>query len=185
MPPAPDIFAAVADASARLKLPILVVGGHAVNAYGYVRTTLDADFLIAAGDLAEWRQALEGLGYAWRGQTGAFVTMTPPQTVPPSLPVDIMLVSRETFGKLRHEQRELPFGPTRLPVPQPLHLIALKLHAMRNDERRRLGKDLTDVVQLIRRCGIDPAAPAFQQIVDRYANAPTKALLKTTLDLDR
>jgi hypothetical protein len=158
-----------------------VIGGHAVNAYGYVRTTLDADFLVCEDDLQDWRRIFDSFGYEWRGQTEAFAKLTPPETEPPSLPVDIMIVSRQTFMKLTEGQRELEFGPTRLPVPQPLYLIALKLHAMKNDERRRLGRDLPDILQIIRRCGIDPADVKFQQIVERYANPQTRALLDAAL----
>jgi hypothetical protein len=183
-PSPPDIFAAVAEASARQGLPVLVIGGHAVNAYGYLRTTLDADFLVCTDDFAAWRQVFESFGYRWQGQTEAFAKLDPPDTETPALPVDIMLVSRETFLKLTDGQRELEFGPTRLRVPQPLHLIALKLHAMKNDERRRLGKDLPDILQLIRLCGIDPAGVEFRRIVERYANPQTRALLDAALDLN-
>lgn len=79
------------------------------------------------------------------------------------------------------ERRELNFGGTRLSVPQPLYLIALKLHAMKNDERRRLGKDLPDILGLMRLCGIDPASLEFRQIVERYANEQTRSLLNAAL----
>lgn len=179
-----DIFAAVAEASEKQGLPLLVIGGHAVNAYGYLRTTVDADFLVCSDDFAAWRQVFESLGYQWQEQTEAFAKLLPPQTDPPSQPVDVMLVSPETFAKLREDRRELDFGPTRLPAPQPLYLIALKLHAMRNESRRRLGKDLPDIMQLIRLCGINPQGEDFQKILDRYANAPTRALLEAALQND-
>ena len=182
MSSAPDIFAAVAAASARQNLPLLVIGGHAVNAYGYVRTTLDADFLVCADDFPAWRRVFEDFGYRWQGQTDAFAKLSPPETEPPSLPVDMMLVNRETFQKLQEGRRELEFGPTRLAVPQPLHLIALKLHAMKNDERRRLGKDLPDILQMIQLCGIDPKSEVFTEVVERYANVQTRNLLKAALE---
>lgn len=180
----PDIFALVADASEKQGLPLLVIGGHAVNAYGYIRTTVDADFLVCNHDFAAWRRVFESLGYQWQGQTEAFAKLLPPQTDPPSQPVDVMLVSPETFVRLREDRRELEFGSTRLPVPQPLYLIALKLHAMRNDSRRRLGKDLPDILQLIRLCEINPEGEDFRKILDRYANAQTRALLEAALQND-
>ncbi|MEO8351516.1 MAG: nucleotidyl transferase AbiEii/AbiGii toxin family protein [Chthoniobacteraceae bacterium] len=183
MPPYCDIFAAVAEASRQEGLSVLVIGGHAVNAYGYARTTLDADFLICAEDLPAWRRVFESFGYRWQAQTDAFAKFLPPQTDPPSLPVDIMLVNSATFQKLTDGKRELDFGPTRLNVPQPLHLIALKLHAMRNDERRRLGKDFPDIAQIMRHCGIKPGDAEFRRIVDHYANSPTRALLDAVLEL--
>lgn len=176
-----DIFAEVGEAAKREGLRVLVIGGHAVNAYGYVRTTLDADFLVCLDDFAAWRKAFESLGYRCQEQTEAFAKLRPPETEPPSLPVDVMLVSRDTFLKLSDGERELEFGPTRLNVPQPLYLIALKLHAMKNDQRRRLGKDLPDILQIIQLCEIDPAGIDFRRIVDRYANQQTRALLDAAL----
>ncbi len=177
----PDIFAAVAQASSARDLPVLVIGGHAVNAYGHLRTTVDADFLVRADDLPAWREILESFNYRWRGGSEAFAQLDPPLAEVTALPVDLMLVSRETFRKLAIDARELAFGATRLLVPRPLHLVALKLHAMKNDERRRLGKDLSDILQIIRLCGIDPADAEFLETVERYANPQTRTLLATAL----
>lgn len=176
-----DIFAAVAEACSRTDLRILVIGGHAVNAYSYIRTTVDADFLIRSGDLAAWRAEFEGYGWRWSGQTETFVKFVPPMTEPPSLPVDVMLVSDATFEKLEAEHRELEFGLTRLGVPKPLHMIALKLHAMKNEERWRSGKDMSDILQIIRLGGIDPAGVEFQSVLEHYANQATRDLLAAAL----
>lgn len=180
-PPFIDIFAAVAEASVNRQLPLLVIGGHAVNGYGYSRTTVDVDFLIAADDLPAWRKALEDMGWRWSGQTETFAKFLPPETEPPSLPVDLMLVTRTTFAKLQVEKHELKFGATRLPAPQPLFLIALKLHAMKNEHRRALGRDLPDILQIIRLGNIDTNGVDFQQIVARYADEPTRNLLNQSL----
>ena len=128
-----------------------------------------------ARTISQLGQVFESFGCRGHGQTEAFVKLDSPDTESLWLPVDIMLVSRETFLKLADGRRELEFGPTRLGVPQPLPLIALKLHAMKNDARRRLGKDLPDNLQLIRLYGIDRASVEFRRIVDRYANQPTIA----------
>ena len=180
----PDIFAAVAGVSERKGLPVLVIGGHAVNSYGYTRTTLDADFLICDEDLAAWRQALEEFGYQWKGQTDTFVHFEPVDARPDALPADLMLVNRETFSRLNKDRQEALFGSSQLAAPHPLHLIALKLHAMKNGDRRRTGKDLVDIVQLIRLCEIDTTSVGFQQIVEKYANQPTRALLDASLQAD-
>jgi hypothetical protein len=92
-----------------------------------------------------------------------------------------MLVSSETFAKLHAEKNELHFGDTRLPVPKPMHLIALKLHAMKNPERLKRGKDLPDILNLISICAIDTSGQEFTLILDRYANDETRHLLLTLL----
>ena len=165
-----NLFERVADAEEREGLRVLVIGGHAVNAYGYTRTTLDVDFLVTVESFPEWA-----------GQTETFARMDPPVTDPPSLPVDVMLVSSETFSKLNSERQLLDFGGLSLPVPKPLNLIALKLHAMRHPERFKKGKDLPDILNLISICQIDTNSREFVDIINRYASDETRSLLDSHL----
>ncbi len=46
-----------------LGIPYAIVGGMALVAHGYERTTVDVDILMTAEALARARQSLEGLGY--------------------------------------------------------------------------------------------------------------------------
>lgn len=176
-----NIFQCIADASSETGLGMLVIGGHAVNAYGYTRTTLDLDFLVCADDLAAWRTKLESFGYRWVGQTSVFAKFLPEKGSSALFPVDLMLVDRSTYELMASRQRLMSFGQVSLPVPAPLHLIALKLHAMRNAERRMSGKDLPDILQILRICNIDPNEAAFQAVLDRHANDETRSLLKSFL----
>lgn len=176
-----SLFARMADALAHEGLAVLVIGGHAVNAYGYTRTTVDVDFLVAVESFPEWRAVFESVGYRWAGQTETFARMDPPITDPPLLPVDVMLVSTETFFKLYAERQMLDFGGSRLPVPKPLNLIALKLHAMRNPERLKKGKDLPDILNLISVCQIDTKSRDFLEVLSRYASDETRTLLHSLL----
>ena len=50
-----DFFERLAREAADASLTFMVVGGHAVNAYGYQRTTLDVDLLISESALGAWR----------------------------------------------------------------------------------------------------------------------------------
>jgi hypothetical protein len=63
--------------------------------------------------------------------------------------VDVMIVDRGTFDKMfaRSSGREVRSFTVR--VPSMLHLIALKLHAMKNNPKRML-KDMSDIVELLR-----------------------------------
>ncbi len=176
-----SIFEHIAAAAERERLDVLVIGGHAVNAYGYTRTTLDVDFLVAVEAFPGWRTIFESAGYRWAGQTETFARLDPPVTEPPSLPVDVMLVSTETFSKLYAGRQLLDFGGTLLPVPKPLNLIALKLHAMRHPERFKKGKDLPDILNLISICKIDPLSGEFLDILSRYASDETRSLLELHL----
>lgn len=92
-----------------------------------------------------------------------------------------MLVTGVTFSKLYAERRLLDFGGTLLPVPKPLNLIALKLHAMRNPARFKKGKDLPDILNLISVCQIDAGSPQFLEVLSRYASDETRSLLASHL----
>ncbi|MFZ4695667.1 MAG: hypothetical protein ACOYMV_11125, partial [Verrucomicrobiia bacterium] len=54
-------------------LNFLLIGGHAVNAHGYVRTTFDVDLLIADSQRSAWKILLTELGYTVRHEVDAFV----------------------------------------------------------------------------------------------------------------
>jgi len=171
------LFPRLAEVSRERNLPVLVIGGHAVNAYGYARTTLDADFLIPESDLAPWRHIIESWGFVWAMETPAFVKFKYLKPVPEAYTLDLMKVDGSTFGKLWNEKRERSFGSTRLMVANPLHLIALKLHAMRHPARFRQGKDLPDILHLIRICQINTHDPEFLNILHQYASEDTRQLL--------
>ena len=66
----------------------------------------------------------------------------------------------------------------------PLHLIALKLHALNNDARAAQGKDLPDIIGLIRACDLDTESLEFQAILDRYANDTIRSEINSQLSGD-
>lgn len=176
-----DVFAAIERASAAHELEILVIGGHAVNAYGYTRTTFDVDFLIPEDGFPAMQACLEQVGYRTSGKNATFARMEPIMAGSSAPRVDVMLVDRSTFEKMREGQRALRFGLAELPAPTPLFLIALKLHAMKNEARRKIGKDLVDILALIRVCEIDSRGIEFQGVLEKFADAPSRALLENAL----
>ena len=175
-----DFFEQLAREARDASLTFMLVGGHAVNAYGYQRTTLDVDLLIAESALGAWRTFWERRGYRCVHVTDAFCQFrTADETE--RFPVDLMVVSDETFGKLRSKEQLRAVGGSTLPVPAPLHLIALKLHALSNKERARQGKDLPDIVGLMRCCGIDGQDAAFQEVLKRYADEKIRSEIEERL----
>jgi hypothetical protein len=62
-------------------------------------------------------------------------------------------------------------------LPKPIHLIALKLHAMKSPVRLRQGKDLLDILNLVSLCKIDIEGQEFQGVLDRYANEEIRNLV--------
>jgi hypothetical protein len=147
-------------------LAFLVIGGHAINAYGYARTTLDLDFLVAEDDFDRWRDHLLAQGYKNVRRGPSFGHFRGDNLYP----VDLQVVDRSTFETI-NSRRQMRSGG--FPVPAPLHLIALKAHALKNAQRAALGKDLHDIVSLARSCDIPWSDPEFQRVLERYADAAT------------
>ena len=165
--PDTDVFQRLQQRANAAGLDFLLIGGHAVNAYGYARTTIDVDILARERQRPEWKAALASQGYLLIHETPAFAQFDPPTTVEMNL--DLMFVDEATFGKLSSERQMLPVGSALLPVPSILHLIALKLHATRTASRATEGKDFHDVVNLIRTHRIDVANAPFREILTRHA----------------
>ena len=68
----------------------------------------------------------------------------------PDLPeIDLLLVDRATFEKLQTGSIPLQRGAHQFRVPGLPQLIALKLHAIRNEPRRE-ARDLSDIAELLR-----------------------------------
>jgi len=96
-------------------LPFLIIGGHAVNAYGYSRFTKDLDILVNREQRDDWLAALERNGLSLFRDGGSFLQFNAPAGS--KWPLDLMLVNAPTFAKLRADAREHPIGPQTFLVP--------------------------------------------------------------------
>lgn len=152
---APEILTAAAVASAKLReaeIPHALVGGLAVGAYGYPRTTDDVDFLV--GDEAFEKHA-EGL-----------VTLRMPVVAVGNVRVD--LVPMEESSQERKQLRSALASAResqQIPVVPLDALLYMKLKTGRQ-------KDIADVVELLKRGRIDRDA------IRRYLNLHAPALVQ-------
>ena len=85
------------------KLEFLVIGGHAVNAYGYARETSDVDFLVRKEDRSGWEAAFVSIGYTIFRDAPTFLQLSAPEGSP--WPVDLMFVNDRTFQSIRRSER--------------------------------------------------------------------------------
>jgi len=118
----------------RLKIPFALAGGHAVAAWGVVRTTRDIDFLAAApGDLAlKLIAELKSAGFKASLRKGdesdpllGLIHVELPNS-PDSEPVDIVLGIRGMPSGLYRRTVTVPFMGIGIPVVAPEDLIVLK-----------------------------------------------------------
>ncbi len=142
----------------------LVIGANALVAHGVQRHTSDVDCAIATPDDAEMKRMLAEGGYREVFRQDQFARYQSEDFRLPEL--DVMLLSPEVFEKLWAERVPFKRLGTPLHAPSVLHLVALKLHAIRNNPGR-LGQDLEDVVQLLR-SNPGKTVDGLQETCERY-----------------
>ena len=64
------------------------------------------------------------------------------------LPINVLFVDKDTFAKLAAESVSVSVFGVTVRASRLMGVIALKLHAMKNDPRREL-RDLNDIIQLL------------------------------------
>ena len=126
---------------------ILLIGGHALPAYGVVRQTVDVDFLIVDADENNLKEILLTKGYTEEHRSDLFIRYC--GSTSDYMDVDVLLVDQATFNTIFENSNTYEISSLSLHIPSMDHLIALKLHAIKNDPRREL-KDLLDIVELLR-----------------------------------
>ena len=129
-------------------VPLLIVGGTAVQIYGFSRYTKDFDCVVAADREGELATAMIKAGFQEFVRNTLVVRYR--HSVHTDWIVDTLLVNSETFGKMWAARREIRLGALALTVAAPLHVVAMKLHAMRQNPSRTLP-DILDIAELLRR----------------------------------
>lgn len=160
-------------------LRFLIIGGYAVGAHGHTRATFDVDFLVRRAERTAWLERITGAGLKLFGETRAFAQFT---QVPDGDELDLMFVEDETFDQFWPVSEERDFGGTRARVPSLDHLLALKLHVLKQALPHRTAKDAEDVEMLIRRNKIDLLQPRYEQLFLKYG---TREIYDTILRIIR
>ena len=159
-------FETIDTETRKRQLQFLVIGGLAVNLYGYSRDTADLDLLICAGQRESWLELFSQLGYSIYQDGGNFIQLASEQQT--AWPVDLMLVQEKTFAPMFAASREVDLYGTHSRIPSLEHLIALKLHALKNTRFDRFLKDFLDVENLIRTNKLDLKSENIRQLFARY-----------------
>ncbi|MCM8776175.1 MAG: nucleotidyltransferase family protein [Candidatus Omnitrophica bacterium] len=174
--PAPIPFQIVANACQKTGTRVILIGGQALGARGYQRVTLDLDFMITEQDYERLKPAMEREGYSEIVRTEIAVKMRAASDE--LIDIDFMFVDPGTFDGIRKEASQENFEGCNFWVPKPEHLIALKLHAIKQQPDVREMKDLNDIVELIRGNPIDPQSDTFRSLCLKFG---TSALYKKIL----
>jgi len=158
-------------------LACLIIGGYAVAAHGHTRATFDVDFLVRQADHDLWFTRLAAAGLRLFGETKVFAQFSQPQG---GDGLDLMFVDDATFARMWQASEERDFGADRARVPCLDHLLALKLHALKQAQAHRTSKDADDVEMLARRNRLNLRDPRYEQLFLKYG---TREIYETFLRL--
>jgi hypothetical protein len=137
----------------REERPFAVIGAFALQAYGLTRATQDLDFAAEASVQEKLIAHLSACGYETLHQSLGYSNHLHSDPVLGRL--DFVYLDGPTaealFGSA-HEQTGP--GGLRVPVPKAEHLVALKVHGIKNDPSRTF-RDLADIQYLMGLAGVD------------------------------
>jgi len=171
----PTIAVALA-ALARADCPVLIIGGNALEAYGYARFTMDVDCLVTTSSIERLKAVLVQHGFQHAGRMSSFHEFWF-DGKPGGMPIHAMFVNDETFEKMWARRGPMNSAGALLHVPCVAHLIALKLHAVKNNPKRML-KDMADVRELLERNAGAVTKEELVGICERYASQEAISVLK-------
>lgn len=144
---------------------MMLIGAYALQAYDVVRQTMDLDCLVVNEDEYVLAGVLRDAGYQEKQRTEAFVRYSHPSLW--FMDVDVMIVDRGTFDKMYAQSCDREVQSRGVRVPGLLHLIALKLHAVKNNPKRAL-KDMGDIVEILRAHPDAVSGEALNEVCKRY-----------------
>ena len=145
-------------------LRYLIIGGWAVGAHGHSRATFDVDFMVRRVDRDAWVERTTTHGLKLFRESGAFAQFTQPA----GDGFDLMFVGEPTFNQIWATAEERTFAGVSARVPCLDHLLALKLHALRQNLAHRTSKDADDVEVLLRRHELNLADPHYEALFLKY-----------------
>ena len=160
------IFDVVGKQLPQAGIDFLMIGGHAVNQYGYSRATIDVDFMIATSDLDAVRTVMRDAGFINVSHSENVVFFNKPGL---PLRVDFLQVNNETMHALFTDAQEVDYGGQSLKVPSLKNLIAMKLFALKSGSPGRWEKDFPDIVHLVFENGLDVEG-VLKPLCDRFAD---------------
>lgn len=162
---------AIAEALAALAkadVPLLLIGGNALQAFGYTRATLDVDCLIAEESSERLKEVLGANGFPWAGSMAHFQEFRHHGNKDEP-PIHAMRVDAATFEKMWGQSIASEVSGIPLRVPCLAHLLALKLFAAKQNPKRH-NKDFRDVCVLLEMNPGKVSREELLQVCQRYAS---------------
>jgi hypothetical protein len=161
----PDFAQSLHDRFEREGIPLLLAGGWAVCHHGYSRYTSDIDWICSRPNKARAMEIMASLGFeivfdvmATRFQHKKYLDLAP---------VDLLWVSDESFAKMATTGQKTGRRGD-IPVIDFEALLAMKLHALKDDKERK-GKDILDIRYLLAENPRAITEEDLRRLCERYA----------------
>lgn len=164
----PTIFHLVSSVFSRAGVSCVLIGGFAVNHYKVTRQTIDVDFLCTKEDYNKMKGLLENEGYKTYREEENFIQLENKQIG--LMDIDFMFVDTDTFNKIAGSGREIKIADQGFIIPSLFHLIALKLHSIKNNPKREIT-DFPDIIRLIINNAIDVDDYSFKDLCLKYGTS--------------
>jgi predicted nucleotidyltransferase len=162
----PTIFHLISAVSAKSGTRCVLIGGFAINYYNVPRQTLDVDFLITKDDFDKISEQLRKAGFELGNIQEVFAQFK--GTDHYLMDLDFMFVDKQTLDKIIADGKEITISKQKFTIPSLNTLIALKLHAIKYNQRLREYKDLPDIINLIRANKMDYKSEEFRGLCLKY-----------------
>lgn len=156
------------ERAAERRLRFLLIGGFAVNAHGHGRTTGDLDLAVPKADQAAWEALVVSIGHRLGESNDRFLQFE--SNSPNRLPIDVMLTNEPTFAALWDAAVEVQYDGRSFRAVSIEHLIAMKLHVLKQAKLHRFLKDFQDVVDLARVNHLDLRSEKFRALFAKHGS---------------
>ncbi len=140
-----DIFKIISETLPEAGVGCLLIGGFAVNHYGYTRNTLDVDFMIVGTDASAVGCMMHDAGFVNLDERDNVLFCSRPEGGPR---IDFLKVDEGTMQTLQGNARAITMYGCSLRLPCLHDLIAMKIFALTQNTARRMAKDLPDIAYL-------------------------------------
>jgi len=164
--PYPTIFHLISAITNKEGVRCVLIGGFAVNYYKVTRQTIDVDFLTTKEDFNKISDLLKKAGFELGYAQEVFTRFKGPDHY--LMDIDFMFVDKETLDKIIKDSKETFIAKQKFIVPSLNTLIALKLHAIKYNQKLRVHKDFPDIINLIRVNKVNYKSKEFRELCLKY-----------------
>ncbi len=164
-----NVFHLLSNVFKKTNKHCILIGGFAVNYYNVTRQTADIDFLVSEDDFNIILEFLKKEGYEVDYTHKVFVRLKGKGKY--IIDIDFLFVDKTTFDGIKLDSQEIKIAGEDFYVPSLEHLIALKLHSIKYNQKNREFKDLPDIINLIKANKVKYKKKQFKDICLKYGTA--------------